>query len=88
MEGSHGDDLVVQGVKGFPCIWHASQELQEQYGLPSDLPKDLVSAPGSRSILTDPVFNPFCFNPAAAHSARMKHIIESHQNQMVCSTHR
>lgn len=64
----------MQGVKGFPCIWHASQELQEQYGLPSDLPKDLVSAPGSRSILTDPVFNPFCFNPAAAHSAGMKHI--------------
>lgn len=78
---------MVQGVKGFPCIWHASQELQEQYGLPSDLPKDLVSAPGSGSILTDPVFNPFCSNPAAAHSARSI-FIESHRNQMVCSTHR
>ncbi|BDA50716.1 probable tyrosine-protein kinase BAZ1B at N-terminal half [Coccomyxa sp. Obi] len=39
-ENAHAQS--VPGVKGFPCIWHVNREHQEQYGLPSDLPKDLV----------------------------------------------
>lgn len=42
LQGTYRLCWCVQGVKGFPCIWHVNRELQEQYGLPSELPKSLV----------------------------------------------
>ncbi len=50
---AEGEQCLVQGVKEIPCIWHANQDLQEQYGLPTDLPKDLVSPSGSSIKLID-----------------------------------